>query len=176
MLLANHPDVVSLGSTTYDHAAWFLGAGGQRPRWLGYTLGYELVGKWLEEAGEVNGLTWVNVAAHTVLSATWNEIPRPHPVAGMRRSLEPTPASPRWPARSTGIDIDQLFRVMDGLGCGHLRFASKPVMFTQHPAIFSSQSRKPQAKAMLHPAPRWNLHARRAQSAYRCNRRIHICR
>jgi hypothetical protein len=76
-LRVNHPDLEALRSTTYDHAAWFVGAGGLRPRWLGYTLGYEIVGKWLDGAGEVDGITWINVPAHTVLSATWGECARP---------------------------------------------------------------------------------------------------
>jgi uncharacterized protein YjaZ len=46
-LRVNHPDLVALRSTTYNHATWFLGAEGLRPRWLGYTLGYKIVGKWL---------------------------------------------------------------------------------------------------------------------------------
>jgi uncharacterized protein YjaZ len=29
----------------------------QRPRWLGYTLGYEIVGNWLDRVGEVDGPT-----------------------------------------------------------------------------------------------------------------------
>jgi hypothetical protein len=76
VLRAHHPDAAALGSR-FDLAAWFFGAGGQRPRWLGYTLGYEIVGKWLEGAGEVDGSTWANVPAHIVLSATWENIPRP---------------------------------------------------------------------------------------------------
>jgi uncharacterized protein YjaZ len=76
-LRVNHPDLEALRSTTYDHATWFLGAEGLRPRWLGYTLGYEIVGKWLDGAGEVDGITWINVPAHTVLSATWGEYARP---------------------------------------------------------------------------------------------------
>lgn len=32
----------------YDHAAWFFGAGGALPRWAGYSMGFELVGRYLE--------------------------------------------------------------------------------------------------------------------------------
>ncbi len=61
------PDGAALGAGRYDHAAWFFGTGAL-PRWLGYTLGYAMVGSWLERAGEVDGSTWVNVTAETVLT------------------------------------------------------------------------------------------------------------
>ena len=64
------PDVTALTRASYDHDAWFFGAGGARPRWLGYTLGYRLVGTWLEKAGAIDGETWVNVDADTVLAAS----------------------------------------------------------------------------------------------------------
>jgi hypothetical protein len=32
----------------YDHDAWFFGVGGPMPRWTGYTVGYGLVGDFLE--------------------------------------------------------------------------------------------------------------------------------
>jgi hypothetical protein len=57
-----------LASATYNHAAWFFGSG-EHPRWLGYTLGYEMVGCWLSEAVEVDGSNWVNVPATTVIQA-----------------------------------------------------------------------------------------------------------
>jgi uncharacterized protein YjaZ len=35
-------------SATYDHAAWFFGSG-DMPRWLGYSLGFSIVGRFLSE-------------------------------------------------------------------------------------------------------------------------------
>lgn len=63
------PTEDELRATRYDHADWFFGRGGERPRWLGYTLGYRLVGRWLAAAGEIDWETWVNVPAQTVLEA-----------------------------------------------------------------------------------------------------------
>lgn len=67
---SHRPDATELADTNYSHNAWFYGTGGRRPRWLGYTLGYRLVGKWLAGAGTVDGETWVNVPAETVLAAS----------------------------------------------------------------------------------------------------------
>ena len=72
-LKTHYPDLATLNSTNFDHGSWFIGKG-EQPRWLGYTLGYEIVGRWLEFVGEVDGHTWANVAADTVLAATWKEI------------------------------------------------------------------------------------------------------
>jgi len=63
------PDDAALAETGYDHAGWFFGVGGRHPRWLGYTLGYAIVGRWLARAGEVDGPTLVNVKARDVLAA-----------------------------------------------------------------------------------------------------------
>jgi uncharacterized protein YjaZ len=76
-LFANRPDAATLASTSYNHAAWFFGTGGERPRWLGYTLGYQIVGKWLDQTSELDGSTWVNVPADAVLACTWPEVHRP---------------------------------------------------------------------------------------------------
>ncbi len=69
VLRAHAPDEALLRATGYDHAGWFIGAGGRRPRWLGYTLGYQIVGDWLTTAGEVDGDAWMNVSADAVLAA-----------------------------------------------------------------------------------------------------------
>jgi uncharacterized protein YjaZ len=45
---------------------WFFGA--RRPRWLGYTLGYRVVGDWLATTPEADGDLLVNVPAETVLT------------------------------------------------------------------------------------------------------------
>jgi Predicted Zn-dependent protease (DUF2268) len=71
--LSFFPAADVMASTTYDHRAWFFGAGGKFPRWLGYTLGYMIVGRWLETVPEVDGVALVNVAAADVLSAWSNE-------------------------------------------------------------------------------------------------------
>jgi Predicted Zn-dependent protease (DUF2268) len=63
------PDADALASTSYNHVAWFFGSGGKYPRWLGYTLGYMIVGRWLEANADMDGPTLVNVAAADVLSA-----------------------------------------------------------------------------------------------------------
>lgn len=68
-LRAHAPDEAMLRATGYAHAGWFFGAGGGRPRWLGYTPGYQIVGDWLTTAGEVDGNVWVNVPADAVLAA-----------------------------------------------------------------------------------------------------------
>lgn len=70
VLRAYLPDAAALTASGYDHNAWFFGAGGHRPRWLGYTLGYRIVGKWLADVGSVDGDTWVNVPAEAVLAAS----------------------------------------------------------------------------------------------------------
>lgn len=63
------PEEGELASTAYDHNAWFFGTGGKLPRWIGYTLGYTIVGRWLETVGDVNGGALVTTAAAEVLSA-----------------------------------------------------------------------------------------------------------
>ena len=69
-LRAHYPSDAELGSTEYDHNAWFYGTKGQRyPRWLGYTLGFRIVGAWLAGSQAAGG-TWVTVPAAEVLSAT----------------------------------------------------------------------------------------------------------
>jgi uncharacterized protein YjaZ len=67
-LEAHWPDKETLAKP-YNHAEWFFGVGGQRPRWLGYTLGYRIVADWLAVTPEVDGDLLVNVAAETVLNA-----------------------------------------------------------------------------------------------------------
>jgi hypothetical protein len=63
------PSAHTLASTDYDHGEWFFGTGGKFPRWLGYTLGYMVVGYWLETAPDVDGAALVGVAANDVLAA-----------------------------------------------------------------------------------------------------------
>lgn len=70
VLRAHQPDAAALSDPTYDHNAWFFGTGGTRPRWFGYTLGYQLAGTWLTSAGVPGGDAWVTVPAATVLAAS----------------------------------------------------------------------------------------------------------
>lgn len=44
VIAANLPDNATLVGNGHDHRAWFFGFGGRYPRWLGYTLGYRIVG------------------------------------------------------------------------------------------------------------------------------------
>lgn len=69
VLKANLPDQATLMGSGHDHGAWFFGVGGRYPRWLGYTLGYRIVGDWLEANAEIDGETWINVPAHEVIEA-----------------------------------------------------------------------------------------------------------
>lgn len=69
VLKANLPDNATLVGNGHDHRAWFFGFGGRYPRWLGYTLGYRIVGDWLEAASGMGVDTWVDVPAHEVIEA-----------------------------------------------------------------------------------------------------------
>jgi hypothetical protein len=66
-LLSAPVDRQLLEATYYDHSEWFFGTGA-RPRWLGYTLGYQMVEAWLAKQGDVDAATWVNVPAHDILA------------------------------------------------------------------------------------------------------------
>lgn len=69
------PDAAALASSDYHHAAWFFGTkDGRFPRWLGYTLGYRIVGDWLAAMPGLSGDMWVNVSAETVLTAARSRI------------------------------------------------------------------------------------------------------
>ena len=66
-LLSSPVEFQLLEATYYDHSEWFFGTG-TRPRWLGYTLGYQMVEAWLATLGEVHAATWVNVPAQDILA------------------------------------------------------------------------------------------------------------
>ena len=53
-LASEAPSAAELAAPNRDHAAWFFGAGGRKPRWFGYTLGFRIVGDWLATAGAVD--------------------------------------------------------------------------------------------------------------------------
>jgi hypothetical protein len=61
------PDDKTLALPMYDHKAWFFGSG-PYPRWLGYTLGYLLAGRWRAVNPEASGERLVNVAAAEVIA------------------------------------------------------------------------------------------------------------
>lgn len=61
------PDDATLAASDYSHSDWFFGTGAY-PRWLGYSLGYYLVGNWLAAAGEPSADGWITLPAHAVLS------------------------------------------------------------------------------------------------------------
>ena len=63
------PDDKALASPLFDHEGWFFGAGGRYPRWLGYTLGYLIAGRWRALEPEASGKRLVNVTAAEVLAA-----------------------------------------------------------------------------------------------------------
>jgi len=67
------PDQATL-TATYDHNRWFFGTH-DLPHWLGYSLGFELVGRWLNQQSAVDGALLVNVPAAKVL-ATYCADPR----------------------------------------------------------------------------------------------------
>lgn len=69
VLEANLPDDATLIGDGHDHRAWFFGLGERYPRWLGYTLGYRIVGDWLEARTSIRGDAWVNVPAQEVIEA-----------------------------------------------------------------------------------------------------------
>jgi hypothetical protein len=66
--LSHLPDAGALAATNYDHTGWFFADGGRYPRWLGYTLGFVVVGRWLNRTANVDGRTLVNVPASDVLA------------------------------------------------------------------------------------------------------------
>ena len=63
------PRRAELSMNSYDHSGWFYGAGDKRPQWFGYTLGYMIVGRWLESTLDIEGATWINVPAALVLES-----------------------------------------------------------------------------------------------------------
>jgi len=63
------PSAGELSSTSFDQSVWFFGKDDRLPMQYGYTLGYELVGHWIEDAGPISADTWINVAAQNVLDA-----------------------------------------------------------------------------------------------------------
>jgi hypothetical protein len=71
------PDIATVSATNYNHTSWFFGAGGIRPRWIGYTLGFNLVGQWIDRDGVPHGNNWFNVSALEVLRTRWPKLQQP---------------------------------------------------------------------------------------------------
>jgi len=67
-LLQTPIDPQTLDSTHYNHSEWFFGFGAH-PRWLGYTLGYQMVEQWLASTGDIDVATWINVPARTIIDS-----------------------------------------------------------------------------------------------------------
>ncbi|ROM33716.1 hypothetical protein BK648_23330 [Pseudomonas poae] len=72
-----------LEATYYDHSAWFFGTG-DKPRWLGYALGYQMVGRWLAITGAPDATDWVNVPAKDIIKLALDE-------GLLRNALQPLP-------------------------------------------------------------------------------------
>lgn len=62
----------ALEASYYDHSAWFFGTG-EHPRWLGYSLGDQMVGSWLAAVGDIDVATWVNVPAGEIIAVALRE-------------------------------------------------------------------------------------------------------
>lgn len=60
----------ALDSKRYNHAAWFFG-GDEIPRWTGYSLGWNLVGKYLDRHPDVRPSSLYNSEAAIILTDAW---------------------------------------------------------------------------------------------------------
>jgi hypothetical protein len=71
-LRAEPVDLSALEATYYDHNAWFFGTA-DKPKWLGYALGDQMVGRWLAVVGQPDASTWVNVRAQDILAVALDQ-------------------------------------------------------------------------------------------------------
>ncbi|MNV89065.1 hypothetical protein D3C71_1833290 [compost metagenome] len=71
-LLRSPVGLQTLESRYYDHNEWFFGFG-DKPKWLGYSLGYQMVGRWLASRGETDISTWVNAPAADIMANALEE-------------------------------------------------------------------------------------------------------
>lgn len=69
VLAANLQDNTTPVGNGHDHGAWLPGFGRPHPHWLGYTLGYRIVGDLLGTGADLRGDAWVNIPAHEVIKA-----------------------------------------------------------------------------------------------------------
>ena len=68
VLGAMWPDQRTLMTTKFDHGEWFSGTG-DKPRWLGHTIGTKIVENWLLSGVELTPERLINVPAPKVLNA-----------------------------------------------------------------------------------------------------------
>lgn len=61
------PDTELLASENYDHSGWLFGTGSM-PRWLGYSLGYEIVGGWLSRHEPTEAIGWFETSASEIIA------------------------------------------------------------------------------------------------------------
>lgn len=66
-LKEHRPTIAELQSTDYDHAEWFFGRG-KFPRWLGYSMGFELVRLWRETVRPGTPDQWINTPSSEILA------------------------------------------------------------------------------------------------------------
>lgn len=67
-LSAHWPDQRAMMSPKFDHGEWFAGTG-NRPRWLGYTMGTRIVENWLLSGADLSPERLISVPAPKVLNA-----------------------------------------------------------------------------------------------------------
>lgn len=65
---AHWPDQRTLMNTKFDHGEWFSGAG-DKPKWLGYTIGTKIVENWLLSGADLTPDRLISVPAPKVLNA-----------------------------------------------------------------------------------------------------------
>ena len=67
-LSVHWPDQRAMMSPKFDHGEWFSGTG-NRPRWLGYTMGTRIVENWLLSGADLSPERLISVPAPKVLNA-----------------------------------------------------------------------------------------------------------
>jgi hypothetical protein len=70
-LQTKYPTKTELQSSDYNHDNWFFGRG-HLPRWLGYTLGFELVRLWRESVNPKTHDQWINTPSSDILAVSQN--------------------------------------------------------------------------------------------------------
>ncbi len=77
-----------LGSSRYDHQAWFFGGqisnGDSLPRWAGYTLGYHLVDAYLDLHPGARPSRMAGTTAAEVIAHAWPSLRAAHPANGVQ--------------------------------------------------------------------------------------------
>lgn len=58
----------ALASAGCDCGRWFYGTA-DKPRWLGYALGFEIVGRWADQARPADAAAWIKTPATEILKA-----------------------------------------------------------------------------------------------------------